>query len=569
MVFLTKGHTGMETRDIHRPEFVGHPSEKTGNAFCSAEAWQWLMVLSVVLGAVWLRWHLLDVPLERDEGEYAYGGQLLLQGVPPYQLLFNMKLPGIYAVYALILAVFGQSASGVHLGLLCANVASIVVLFLLGRRIADPLTGICAAAVFAVLSVGQAVQGIFANAEHFVLVPALLGGLVLLLGLDSKQFRLIFLSGVLLGVGFVIKQHGALFILWAAFHIVVEWVRGRYQVGVAIRYFICFLVGAFLPYGVTCLLLLQAGVFAQFWFWTFDYARAYATQVPWSAAWFTLSDRVSVMWSDSPVPWAVAGIGLFLCLCGFRVVRRPGVVLSFALFSFLAVCPGFFFRPHYFVLLLPAASLLSALAIVAAARLGASDDSGRMRTVALASALLFLLLGGTLYGQRYFLFQLSPAQASTDTYWPNPFNESLEIARFIKENSDPSDTIALIGSEPQIFFYADRRSATGYIYMYPLMEAHEFALEMQRRLIADVELAKPEYLLFVRIDTSWLQRPDSRTLIYEWFTGYKEGYDRVGVVEIFEKSTRYSWWKESIWPPQTPYWIEVLRKKSVSPGERR
>lgn len=36
-------------------------------------------------------------PLERDEGEYAYAGQLMLQGIPPYQLAYNMKLPGTYA----------------------------------------------------------------------------------------------------------------------------------------------------------------------------------------------------------------------------------------------------------------------------------------------------------------------------------------------------------------------------------------------------------------------------------------------------------------------------------------
>ena len=30
------------------------------------------------------RLRLLAFPLERDEGEYAYAGQLILQGIPPY-----------------------------------------------------------------------------------------------------------------------------------------------------------------------------------------------------------------------------------------------------------------------------------------------------------------------------------------------------------------------------------------------------------------------------------------------------------------------------------------------------
>lgn len=77
----------------------------------------------------------MDVPLERDEGEYAYAGQLILQGVPPYRLAYNMKLPGTYAAYAGIMAVFGQTVRGIHLGLLLVNLAAAALLFLLGRRL--------------------------------------------------------------------------------------------------------------------------------------------------------------------------------------------------------------------------------------------------------------------------------------------------------------------------------------------------------------------------------------------------------------------------------------------------
>lgn len=565
MVLLNKETISIGTTEMERPEVDAQlPGTRTTSS--CPQTWQWLMVLGVVLGAIFLRWHLLDVPLERDEGEYAYGGQLLLQGVPPYQMLFNMKLPGIYAVYSLILLVFGQNSAGIHLGLLCANVASITALFLVGSRIAGPLAGISSAAVFTVLSVGQTVQGVFANAEHFVLVPVLFGALAVVVGLDSKRPWLFFLSGILFGFGFVIKQHGALFALWAGGATAAAGIFGYIRQRDSVRYLIFFLLGVVLPYGLTCLLLWKAGVFSQFWFWTIDYAKAYATQIPWFAAWANLTDRGFVIWSASPLLWTAAAIGILVCLARFRSVRHPGLVLSFAFFSFLAVCPGFFFRPHYFVLLLPAAALLAGVTISSLARFVVRDQR-RQWSLLVVAITLFLLLGDTLYRQRHFLFQLTPAQASTDTYWPNPFNESVEIARFIRQNSKPSDTIAIVGSEPQICFYAARRSATGYIYMYPLMEGHEFALEMQRRLIAEVEQAKPEYLIFVRIDTSWLQRPDSHTLIYEWFTGYKEGYERVGMVEIFEKTTRYSWLKESVWPPQTPYWIEVLRKKGGKTGE--
>src|SRR5437899_1091529 len=78
----------------------------------------WILVGLTILFVVVVRVRLREMPLERDEGEYAYAGQLMLQGVPPYQDAYNMKLPGTYAAYALIMAVFGQSAAGIHFGLM-------------------------------------------------------------------------------------------------------------------------------------------------------------------------------------------------------------------------------------------------------------------------------------------------------------------------------------------------------------------------------------------------------------------------------------------------------------------
>src|SRR5580693_55769 len=83
--------------------------------------WPWLVVLVVLLFVGFIRVRLLEMPLERDEGEYAYAGQLILQGIPPYELAYNMKLPGTYFAYALGMALFGETTAGVHLTLLVAN----------------------------------------------------------------------------------------------------------------------------------------------------------------------------------------------------------------------------------------------------------------------------------------------------------------------------------------------------------------------------------------------------------------------------------------------------------------
>src|SRR5688572_15481037 len=139
----------------------------------------WVLLAGVILANAVIRLRLAEVPLERDEGEYAYAGQLILQGVPPYSLAYNMKFPGTYYAYALVMAVFGQSAWAVHAGLALINTATIVLVFLLARRWLSATAAVAAAAAFAVLAIDRWTMGIFAHATHFVLLPALAGFLVL------------------------------------------------------------------------------------------------------------------------------------------------------------------------------------------------------------------------------------------------------------------------------------------------------------------------------------------------------------------------------------------------------
>ncbi|PYN18494.1 MAG: hypothetical protein DME05_00625, partial [Candidatus Rokuibacteriota bacterium] len=47
-------------------------------------AWALCLLAAIGLLAAVIRFRLLEIPLDRDEGEYAYFGQLLLAGVPPY-----------------------------------------------------------------------------------------------------------------------------------------------------------------------------------------------------------------------------------------------------------------------------------------------------------------------------------------------------------------------------------------------------------------------------------------------------------------------------------------------------
>jgi hypothetical protein len=91
-----------------------------------------------------------------------------------------MKFPGTYAAYALIMSIFGQTIHAIHLGLLLVNIATIALIFLVGRRLINTIAGVTAAASYAVLSVSPSVLGLAAHATNFVVLPVL-GGILLLL----------------------------------------------------------------------------------------------------------------------------------------------------------------------------------------------------------------------------------------------------------------------------------------------------------------------------------------------------------------------------------------------------
>ncbi len=174
-------------------------------------AW-WVVFVLVLITVVGIRIRLLEIPLERDEGEYAYAGQLLLQGIPPYQLAYNMKFPGVYAAYALIMALFGQTPAGVHLGFLIVNLAAIALIFLIGQKLLSETAGLSAASAYAVLSISPSVLGLAAHATHFVMLPVLGAILILLSPPERRSLLALGVSGFLFGLGLLMKQPGVAFV---------------------------------------------------------------------------------------------------------------------------------------------------------------------------------------------------------------------------------------------------------------------------------------------------------------------------------------------------------------------
>jgi hypothetical protein len=512
------------------------------------------LLLAILLVAI-ARVRLLGIPLERDEGEYAYLGALMLQGVAPYGVAANMKLPGTNAAYALIMAVFGRNISGIHFGFLLVNAGAIQLVYFLARKLLGSAAGLAAAATYAVLSVGASVLGLWAHATHFVVLPALGATLLLLQWADQRKAPKLVGSGVLFGVAFLMKQPGILFAVFGLLYLIYsqrkQWRDNPWP---AARNTLLFGGAVGLPFGVTCALLWRAGVFGEFWLWVFTYARRYVSMRSLSTGVHAFQINAAPIAAGNPGVCLLAAAGLFL-LWRRREQRAPAVVLTGLLVcSFLAVCPGLYFRQHYFVLLLPALSLLvGAFAATAARTAGA----------ALPLWIVVAALGQAVWTQEAYLFQMTPLEICRAVYGRNPFPEAIEVAGYIRAHSTSGDRIAVLGSEPEIYFYSGRRDVTPYVYIYPLVEAQPLAALMQMDFIRAVENGRPEYLVVVNVSASWLIQPNAPAGLFRWaIPYYQRHYDQVGVVDIFPQGAVYRWDAAAAqYQPKSSNYLLVLRRK--------
>ncbi len=161
-----------------------------------------LILLAIAAAALATRIPLLAYPrLYGDEIFYALVGHEWLKGALPYVQIWDVKPPGLFALYALSEAVSGDSLLGPRLLPLLATLAAAIGLWRLGEGwFADWRIGLLAAILYCAntLSLGGAM-----GASELLFAPFVIFGL-----LFATRAGMAFaaLAGLLLGCAFTIKQ---------------------------------------------------------------------------------------------------------------------------------------------------------------------------------------------------------------------------------------------------------------------------------------------------------------------------------------------------------------------------
>jgi 4-amino-4-deoxy-L-arabinose transferase-like glycosyltransferase len=144
-----------------------------------------------------------------DEGNYLGSLDALRHGQPLGQVVFLDQPPGWYLLLVAISYPFGNSVSGVRVGLMVVSLIAVLAAYACGRLVGGPLVGVCAGAVMAVARPLPGIAGLVESEP----ASAALAVAAVALGVYAyhRRFRpwAAFSAGAMLAVSTSVKLPGA------------------------------------------------------------------------------------------------------------------------------------------------------------------------------------------------------------------------------------------------------------------------------------------------------------------------------------------------------------------------
>lgn len=471
-------------------------------------------------------------------------GKLILQGIPPYISGYDFKPPGLYLTYALFLKLFGQTADAIHMGLLLFNAGSMALIFEFTKRLLGRNEGIIASFIYGMLALAPGVLGFAAHATHFVVFWMLLGLVLIMQFHKTRNKYLLIASGIAFSLSVLMKQPGLLFLVFGVVLLFYPTNDNKIDLPNSIKKIIYFVVGTILPFAFILLWYWNANTVDKFIFWNFEYGIKFSNLIKGGDSitqFFMSFPRVA---NDFLPVWIIAAIGIPMILFDRKRESSRVLIIFFFITSAVAVSLGFHFRNHYFVMILPIIGILTGYVINKFTIALASNKTEMFRLILSLSLSLLIVGYGIIINQSYFIND-NLNTLSRRLYNPNPFADSETIAKYIQSKTGKDDKIAILGSEPQILFYADRISATPYLFTYFIMEPHPYSLTMQKEMAGNIEMEKPKLLIYINHPISWMVWQNSQMYIFTWADRFiKEYYSLAGLVDVVSAEKSIIKWGE-------------------------
>ncbi len=159
-----------------------------------------VLIAGIILGSASLMY-----PFGRDQGIYAYAGQLLLQGKIDYKYVFDLKPPGVHFVFALGQMIFGKSMMGMRMfDILWQSVTGFVLFTIIFKLTKSKLAALLSAVIYIFLYYRLDYWHTL-QADGFLNLPFALSILFILVSDKEKYEVSLFAAGALFGITILFK----------------------------------------------------------------------------------------------------------------------------------------------------------------------------------------------------------------------------------------------------------------------------------------------------------------------------------------------------------------------------
>jgi len=494
-----------------------------------------LLVLVFVIHSI--RINFAGIPFERDEGIYSYFGKLVLEGKVPYKDFYEVKFPGLFYFFAMIVGLFGDTVQGMHTGFMYVNILSTIFIYFAARNLFSPVAGLVSATTFAFVSLTPNLSGFTVQAEHGVAFFISMGLMFYSLTRLYNKSIYFLLMGLAMGCAFMVKTSGVFLALWGGFLIITDFIFTKPRVWKEFwKHMFAYAVGGFSIIIIMFLIIYMKGSFNEMIYWAYEHPKQYVSNMPYEEGVKYFKYTRDAIIQNHKFFWYHSLLALVLCL--MRPINIKYKVLGITLlgFSFLTIVPGFYFYGHYWIQTVPGLALVAGLTFYSVMAIIQNTLNYKKPFVKYIYLIIFgFLTFSHVSTLKSYYFHPNYERILRAVYGNNPFPESMEIANYINSHSKPEDNIVLLGSEPQIYFYTKKKSPSRHAYFTSIVNNVKDHKDCNAEFARDTEKAKPKFVIFFNHPLSLLVQPNVDKYVFEWANKFiTENYRIVGLVDMIE-----------------------------------
>ena len=492
---------------------------------------QWLGIAGLAALFFALRWNSCDAPLIRDEGDFAYSAQLLIQGVAPYEHAFMQKPPMVIYSYALSNLLLPQAFwSARLLAYLFVAMATVLAGYVarleFGRGFALPTMWLMTPMVLL-----PGIEQFWASVEMLQMLPVLATIAIYCYSRRHGHKPKHWFAAAFFAVTAILYKYTALpvlafvFICW--FVEICRTVADRNSIWRCVIFAVA---------GTVAAALIELGYFlihdggSRLWECTVLFNRHYVMSGPFGPADFL--SRLKDFWSDWKILFFLPCIGLFL--------QNPRIWFWFGALISAFFATSMSIYGHYYIIVMPFLALLGAAGInVLASQLNKMfKPSPRLGGLLTVVAVLLVIHPDVPW-------LLCSPERFDELKWGGDSSEFNFVADKVSQLSSPDDLVFIAGSEAQILYYAHRFSATRFALVYPLMIPGPDTLRYQREAIQDLEKHPPALIVFVVSPESWVRHPTTPPDFFNFLDEFlKRDYELAG--GYVKENGREGHWSERL-----------------------